>query len=91
VTRGVYGSQQVQAELRLGQHIRFSRRGVHRLMCGSGLRTGDDQARAPRFGRPGARVVDDLVERKFRSSEPKVLWVADPTYLAMSSSLFSIH
>ncbi len=30
---------------------------------------------------PGVRVVDDLVERRFRPEAPDVLWVADITYV----------
>jgi putative transposase len=80
--RGVYGSRRVQAELRLGQGLQVSRRRVRRLMRQaqiSGLvkvKRGRTTIRVP-----GVRVADDLVERKFRPSEPNVLWVADLTYL----------
>jgi putative transposase len=80
--RGVYGSRRVQAELRLGQGIRVSRKRVARLMRQAGLsglvtkRRGRTTIRVP-----GVRVADDLVERQFRPAGPNVLWVADITYL----------
>jgi putative transposase len=80
--RGVYGSRRVQAELRLGQGIRVSRRRVRRLMAQAGssglvkVKRGRTTIRVP-----GVRVADDLVERKFRPDAPNVLWVADITYL----------
>ena len=80
--RGVYGSRRVQAELRLGQGIRVSRRRVQRLMRQAGIsglvkvKRGKTTIRVP-----GVRVADDLVERDFRPSAPNILWVADITYL----------
>jgi putative transposase len=80
--RGVYGSRRVQAELRLGQGIRVSRRRVRRLMRQAGIsglvkvKRGKTTIRVP-----GVRVADDLVERKFRPQAPNILWVADITYL----------
>jgi putative transposase len=80
--RGVYGSRRVQAELRLGQGVHVSRRRVRRLMKGAGI-SGLVKVKRGRttIRVPGVRVADDLVERRFRPSEPNVLWVADITYL----------
>ena len=80
--RGVYGSRRVQAELRLGQGIQVSRRRVRRLMAAAGI-SGLVKVKRGRttIRVPGVRVADDLVERKFRPTEPNVLWVADITYL----------
>ena len=80
--RGVYGSRRVQAELRLGQDIRISRRRVRRLMRQAGI-SGLVKVKRGRttIRVPGVRVADDLVERKFRPNAPNVLWVADITYL----------
>jgi putative transposase len=80
--RGVYGSRRVQAELRLGQGIQVSRRRVRRLMRQAGI-SGLVKVKRGRttIRVPGVRVADDLVERRFRPSEPNVLWVADLTYL----------
>jgi putative transposase len=80
--RGVYGSRRVQAELRLGQDIRISRRRVRRLMRQAGI-SGLVKVKRGRttIRVPGVRVADDLVERKFRPDAPNVLWVADITYL----------
>jgi putative transposase len=80
--RGVYGSRRVQAELRLGQGIRISRRRARRLMRAAGI-SGLVKVKRGRttIRVPGVRVADDLVERQFRPSEPNVLWVADITYL----------
>lgn len=80
--RGVYGSRRVQAELRLGEGIRVSRRRVRRLMAQAGI-SGLVKVKRGRttIRVPGVRVADDLVERKFRPDAPNVLWVADITYL----------
>lgn len=80
--RGVYGSRRVQAELRLGQGIRVSRRRVRRLMAQAGI-SGLVKVKRGRttIQVPGVRVADDLLERKFRPDAPNVLWVADITYL----------
>jgi len=80
--RGVYGSRRVQAELRLGQDIRVSRRRVRRLMRQAGI-SGLVKVKRGRttIRVPGVRVADDLVERNFRPDAPNVLWVADITYL----------
>jgi putative transposase len=80
--RGVYGSRRVQAELRLGQSIRISRRRARRLMRAAGI-SGLVKVKRGRttIRVPGVRVADDLVERQFRPSGPNVVWVADITYL----------
>jgi putative transposase len=80
--RGVYGSRRVQAELRLGEGIRVSRRRVRRLMAQAGI-SGLVKVKRGRttIRVPGVRVADDLVERKFKPDAPNVLWVADITYL----------
>jgi putative transposase len=80
--RGVYGSRRVQAELRLGQGIRISRRRARRLMRAAGI-SGLVKVKRGRttIRVPGVRVADELVERQFRPSAPNVLWVADVTYL----------
>jgi putative transposase len=80
--RGVYGSRRVQAELRLGEDIRVSRRRVRRLMSKAGI-SGLVKVKRRRttIRVPGVRVADDLVERQFRPEAPNVLWVADITYL----------
>ena len=80
--RGVYGSRRVQAELRLGEGIRVSRKRVQRLMRRAGLSGLVSRKRGRTTIRvPGVRVADDLVERRFRPAAPDVLWVADITYL----------
>lgn len=80
--RGVYGSLRVQAELRLGQDIRVSRRRIQRLMRAAGI-SGLVKVKKGRttIRVPGVRVADDLVERDFSPAAPNVLWVADITYL----------
>ena len=80
--RGVYGSRRVQAELRLGQGIRVSRRRIQRLMRAAGI-SGLVKVKKGRttIRVPGVRVADDLVERRFRPDRPNMLWVADITYL----------
>jgi putative transposase len=81
--RGVYGSQRVQAELRLlGQGIQVSRRRIQRLMRAAGI-SGLVKVKKGRttIRVPGVRVADDLVERRFQPAAPNVLWVADITYL----------
>jgi putative transposase len=80
--RGVYGSRRVQAELRLGEGFRVSRKRVQRLMRRAGLSGLVSRKRGRTTIRvPGVRVADDLVERRFRPAAPDVLWVADITYL----------
>jgi putative transposase len=80
--RRVYGAPRIHAELRMAHSIRVGRKRVERLMRAariSGLvpkRRGKTTIRVP-----GVRVADDLVERRFRPSEPNVLWLADITYL----------
>jgi putative transposase len=72
----------VQAELRLGEGIRVSRKRVQRLMRRAGLSGLVSRKRGRTTIRvPGVRVADDLVERRFRPAAPDVLWVADITYL----------
>ncbi len=80
--RGVYGSRRVQAELRLAQGIRVSRRRIQRLMRAAGI-SGLVKVKKGRttIRVPGVRVADDLVERQFRPDGPNILWVADITYL----------
>lgn len=62
--------------------FRSSRRRVRRLMRQAGI-SGLVKVKRGRttIRVRGVRVADDLVERKFRPSEPNVLWVADLTYL----------
>ena len=65
--RGVYGSRRVQAELRLGQDIRVSRKRVAQADAQAGI-SGLVKVKRGRttIRVPGVRVADDLVERKFR-------------------------
>lgn len=59
---GVYGSRRVQAELRLAQGIRVSRRRIQRLMRAAGI-SGLVKVKKGRttIRVPGVRVADDLV------------------------------
>lgn len=80
--RQVYGSRRVTAELRLGQGVLVSRKRVQRLMRQAGVSGLQRVKRGKTTIRvPGVRVVDDLVERRFRPDRPDVLWVTDITYL----------
>src|SRR4051812_5386367 len=80
--RGVYESRRVTAELRPGEGVLVSRKRVQRLMRQVGL-SGLTKVKRGRttLRVPGVRVADDLVERRFRSDRPDVLWVTDITYL----------
>jgi putative transposase len=80
-SRGIYGSPRVWAELRLGQNISVSRKRVERLMRQAGIE--GVYRRRRRYGctrrDPQAVPSDDLVNRRFRATEPDRLWVADVT------------
>jgi putative transposase len=80
--RGVYGAPRIHAELRMAHGIRVSRKRVERLMRQAGISGLVRKKRGRTTIRvPGVRVADDLVERRFRSPAPNLLWLADITYL----------
>ncbi len=81
-SRDTYGSPNIHAELADDHGIRVGRKRVARLMRAAGIKgatlrkfvvttTSDPQAKKP----------VDLVERKFFSTAPDRLWVADITYI----------
>lgn len=98
VTRGVYGSPRVHAELR-ARGYRCGRHRVARLMRQEGIkarqrrvfkRTTNSSHRLP--------VAPNLLQRRFRASRPNETWVADITciptregwlYLALLVDVFS--
>ncbi len=77
---GVYGARKVHAELNRQGH-RVARCTVQRLMRVAGLR-GITRSKGPRTTMPGKgpETRPDLVKRKFTSTGPDQLWVADITY-----------
>jgi putative transposase len=80
--RGVYGAPRVHAELRMARGIYVGRKRVERLMKSARISGLVPKKRGRTTIRvPGARVADDLVQRRFRPDNPNVLWVADLTYL----------
>ena len=98
-SRGSYGSPRVQAELRLGEGIRCSRKRAERLMRQAGI-AGIYRRRRRGCTRrdPDAQPSDDLVQRVFDPSEPDRLWMMDVTehptgagkvYLAVVLDAFS--
>jgi putative transposase len=98
MSRRSYGSPRVHAELRLGEHIRCSRKRVERLMRQAGVagiyrRKGRGCTR-----RDGSQPSDDLVNRAFDPVDVDRLWVMDVTehptgegkvYLAVVLDAFS--
>ena len=98
-SRGTYGAQRVQAELRLGLEVRVGRKRVARLMREHGL-VGVHRRRGRGLTRrdPAAVPAPDLVERTFTPPASDRLWVADITqqrtddgwlYLAVVLDAFS--
>ena len=80
--RGVYGAPRVHVELRDAQQLRCGRKRVARLMRQAGL-VGVCRRRTVRTTRRAepAIVATDLVQRRFTTSAPNRLWVADLTFL----------
>jgi putative transposase len=80
MSRRCYGSPRVHAELRLGEHIRCSRKRVERLMRQAGI-AGIHRRRRRGCTRrdPDATPADDLVSRCFDPAEPDRLWCMDVT------------
>ena len=86
--RGVYGSRKVWRQL-LREGIPVGRDRVARLMAEAGL-AGARRGRSIRTTRPAAiEPPGDLVERVFRASSPNRLWVADLTYVRLTSGHFA--
>jgi putative transposase len=82
ISRGVYGSPRIHAELRLEHDIRVGEKRVARLMKAAGIAGVRPRKRWRTTIRiPGITPATDLVERQFRPDSPNVLWVADITYL----------
>jgi putative transposase len=80
--RGVYGSPRIWLDLVIEDGERISRKRVERLMRLAGLAASPKRKwRATTIRMPGVRVAHDLVDRKFASSAPNRVWVADITYL----------
>jgi len=81
-SKGVYGSPMIHAELADDHGIRIGRKRVARLMRAAGLR-GATLRRyvVTTLVNPGSERAVDLVERKFYTSSPDRLWVADITYI----------
>ncbi len=79
-SRRSYGSPRVHAELRLGRHVRCSRKRVERLMRQAGI-VGIHRRRARGCTRrdPDANPSEDLVRRNFAVTRPDRLWVMDVT------------
>ncbi len=99
MSRRSYGSPRVHAELRLGEHLRCSRKRVERLMRQAGV-VGIHRRRRGGCTRrdPHAEASEDLVKRAFNPTEPDRLWVMDVTehptgdgkaYLAVVLDAFS--
>jgi putative transposase len=96
---GTYGRRRVHAELVLGKRLHVSRGRVGRLMKSAGLQ-GVHRRRLRGCTRrnEAATSSEDLVQRRFRPSEPDRLYVADVTqhrtgqgwlYLAVVIDCFS--
>jgi len=79
-SRRSYGSPRVHAELRLGRHLRCSRKRVERLMRQAGI-VGIHRRRGRGCTRrdPDANPSEDLVKRNFAVTRPDRLWVMDVT------------
>jgi len=79
-SRRSYGSPRVHAELRLGRHVRCSRKRVERLMRQAGI-VGIHRRRSRGCTRrdPDANPAEDLVQRNFAVTRPDRLWVLDVT------------
>jgi len=79
-SRRSYGSPRVHAELRLGRHVRCSRKRVERLMRQAGI-VGIHRRRGRGCTRrdPDANPSEDLVKRNFAVTRPDRLWVMDVT------------
>lgn len=80
-SRRTYGSPRIHAELK-EQGTKIGRKRVARLMRDTGV-VGVSRRKSIRTTRrdPAARPAPDLVDRKFESSGPNQLWVADITYI----------
>jgi putative transposase len=99
MSRRSYGSPRVHAELKLGLHVRCSRKRVERLMRQAGICGIHRRRRGGCTRRDlGDELSDDLVQRAFDPKEPDRLWVMDVTehptadgkaYLAVVLDAFS--
>jgi len=98
MSRCSYGSPRVHAELKLGLHVRCSRKRVERLMRQAGICGIHRRKKHGCTKRDGTEPSDDLVQRAFDPTEPDRLWVMDVTehgtgdgkaYLAVVLDAFS--
>ena len=98
MSRCSYGSPRVHAELKLGLHVRCSRKRVERLMRQAGICGIHRRKKHGCTKRDGSEPSDDLVQRAFDPTEPDRLWVMDVTehgtgdgkaYLAVVLDAFS--
>lgn len=81
LSRGIYGSPRIHAELRLGRHLCCSRKRVERIMRNANIQ-GIFRRRRNRGCTtvdPKASFAPDLVERQFVVDRPNRLWVTDIT------------
>jgi len=79
-SHGTYGAPRIHAELR-ENGIRVGRKRVARLMATAGLIGVSRRRFVTTTVRGGGRQAPDLVERKFATDQPDLLWVADITYV----------
>ena len=85
-SRGTYGAPRIHAELR-ARGRRVSRKRVARLLRELGLQGVSRRKYVRTTDRaPEARPAPDLVERRFTTSGPNQLWVADITYVPTARS-----
>jgi len=80
VSRGTYGAPRVHAEL-AANGVQVGKNRVARLMREAGVAGISRRRFAITTVRDGARQAPDLVERRFTTDAPNVLWVADITYI----------
>lgn len=81
-SRETYGSPRIQAELRLAHGINCGRNRVARVMAAEGL-VGCRRRRRWSTTRkdPAAAKAPDLVDRRFATTAPNRLWMADITFV----------
>src|SRR3974390_25373 len=79
-SRGTYGAPRIHVDL-AAKGIRVGRKRVTRLMLAEGL-VGASRRKFVRTTIKGSdRQAPDLVDRNFAAERPKLLWVADITYV----------
>ena len=81
-SRGTYGAPRITAELRLGHGVRVSRKRVARLMRAARIQGVHIRRRRWRKGPGELGPAPDRVARRFATSAPDLVWVADITYVS---------